>query len=261
MVHIPFFGKKKEAPKPTVSASSRVRELSSRGYSEPEIIRMLREEGYSPIEIDRALKTTMKSAASEEMLPPLPGDVEEPKMGLEEEFPIEKEAPQRPRGFDWMDVDKPREGDLGLPPVPGGLTGRPVEQVPPRRPPEPIEPEIPKIPTKGRSEAIDKKELEEMVESIIEEKWNLLEKDIGEINGRFEAVDEKIKKLEEAIQRIQELRKTERDEIKSNLAAYRESVAEMTMKIDSIEKAMKDTLTPMLQTLRSMSEAIKSIKK
>jgi prefoldin subunit 5 len=256
MVHIPFFGKKKKSDKPTIPASSRVMDLSSRGYSEPEIIRTLRDEGYLPIEIDRALKTTMKSAASEETATPLPPrEFKEPGPPAEKNF-YEEQPPQAPGEFDWMEKEPEpsREGkEWELPPLPAAE---------PFEPPRFKERELPKIPARrAPKEAIDRKELEEMIEGIVEEKWNLLEKDIGEMNEKFNTVNEKIRKLEEAIQRLQELRKTEKDEIRANLAAYRESVAEMTMKIDSIEKAMKDTLTPMLQTLRSMSEAMKSIKK
>ena len=63
---MPIFGKKQVKKGKGIIPTERVRDLSSKGFSEPEIIDILRREGYSPEEIDKALGEAIKSAIEKE---------------------------------------------------------------------------------------------------------------------------------------------------------------------------------------------------
>ncbi|RLJ05577.1 MAG: hypothetical protein DRP18_02770, partial [Candidatus Aenigmatarchaeota archaeon] len=56
---------KKSEPK-TASAvpTQRVIDLSSKGLSEPEIIKVLKKEGYTPVQVDAAMKEALRGATA-----------------------------------------------------------------------------------------------------------------------------------------------------------------------------------------------------
>ncbi|MEM5773023.1 MAG: hypothetical protein QXL86_02235 [Candidatus Aenigmatarchaeota archaeon] len=83
---LPFLQQKPETVKKSLPID-RVKELSSKGFSEIDIIDILRKEGYSPEEIDAALTETLKSSVGSSSK--TEGPIELPK--LEELKP--KEAP------------------------------------------------------------------------------------------------------------------------------------------------------------------------
>jgi len=73
-----IFGKKEEKKGRGVIPVDRVKDLSSKGFSEPEIIDILRREGYSPEEIDKAFTELIKTAVTKEERP-APKPTETPK--------------------------------------------------------------------------------------------------------------------------------------------------------------------------------------
>jgi len=89
---LPFL-KKKEIVAPTTRMvpTERVKELASKGFSEPETIDILRKEGYNPEEIDRALTDVLKSSVA-------PSKPEEKSTlpTLEELVPKKEEKPEVP---------------------------------------------------------------------------------------------------------------------------------------------------------------------
>ena len=75
-------------------------------------------------------------------------------------------------------------------------------------------------------------------------------------------IDEFKKKIEDLEKTISELRKREpMTDIKEVFEGYKTDITELATRIEALEKVLNDSLTPMLQTLRSLSEAIKSMKK
>ena len=63
-MQLPFL-KKKEQPSKGPVAPERINELSSRGFSEPEMIDVLRKEGHSPEAIDTALTQSLRMGITE----------------------------------------------------------------------------------------------------------------------------------------------------------------------------------------------------
>ena len=48
--------------------------------------------------------------------------------------------------------------------------------------------------------------------------------------------------------------------MKNNITAYKDSIADIAARMEAVERAMKDSLTPMMQSLRSLSDTIKALK-
>jgi hypothetical protein len=97
MVGLPFL--KKKEPEIIVGRGfvpiDRVKEMASRGFSEPEMIDVLRREGFSAEEIDRALTQALKIGVTGEAKP-TPPKAEEPKLPTLEEIVPPPQAPQIP---------------------------------------------------------------------------------------------------------------------------------------------------------------------
>lgn len=94
----------------------------------------------------------------------------------------------------------------------------------------------------------------------MEEKWGMFEKEIDETNTKLEAIGKRVSSLETAIAEFKGVKKGDVESIKHSIDSYKESMGDVSERIEGMERAVKDSLTPMLQTMRSLSETMKSMK-
>ena len=253
--------------------TDRVNELSSQGLSEPEIIRTLRNEGYSPIEVDRAMKGAIRTAAG--AVPPAPVrpaypppyPEPEPEEELEEEprrkmlfpeeaRPMQRAAPPEPP-FTSDILERMEKDEAELPEIPG------MEEE--RESPEDFEEEAPLPPIRRKLDRRERgwekrREFEEVAEGIVEEKIEEFRKEIEDVTDRFRELSSRLSRVEAEINRVQGEKKSDADDIRVRIDRYRESMGEISARMESIERAVKDSLTPMMQSMRSLSDTIKALK-
>ena len=297
-----IFSKAKKKPKPV--PTNKVINLSSRGYSQIEIIKILRKEGYGIKQVDAALKVALKSSAvgrapetpergarapipmplgipgKEVKLPPsarkrgrkldmkeVMKDFEEPEREMKPSERHEPEAEKLPREEELH--------DLGLPRLPGEKpTERPrfkreIEEEPEHVKEiewrEPVKRELTPLPkfrtSPKRKHEEEETKIEELTERIVEEKWDEIKSKMDNINNSLQDLDDKIKTMEQKLTRVQTEKKTELDEIKEKLGNYQHSIDEVGVRMESVEKALKDSLGPMMESIRALSSAVKSVKK
>lgn len=258
----PFLGKQKRQA--IMPAPSRVASLSSQGFSESDVITTMRSEGYSPIEIDRSLKMAVKSQAGRPLRTPIE----------ERDYPAQQYS--TPRQPVQAQPVPSLEDDMPLP----GEPYSPKREIPEFESFQPRLPELPELPkmnfrapsefddekTQGgerlkRHETVEKTRIEEIAEGIIQEKWQSFDKHSKEIGDRMLSLSARMDTIENAVNQLKSSQRGEIEQIKSSVLAYRQGMDEMSSKLESIDKSMKDSLTPMLQTLRSMSDTIRTIKK
>ncbi len=276
--------KKKETPSapPTgnegadvATPTERVRSLSSQGLSEPEIIKVLKEEGYTPSEADKAMKEALKGAvktpptqpagfAREEQPPAAPGTKERLFSG-EMTSPELPSTPVPYEEFERIGRGPKEGGRPDLPEFPGEAGSKPPAEE--YKEPEferELEEEIPRLPESGRSRREKRyekrREIEELAETIVEEKWETFRKEMDDVITRFRELEGKITSLEQNVNRLQGEKKTELEEIKNKIDTYKDSISEASSRIEAVERALKDSLTPMMQSIRSLSDAIKTFK-
>jgi len=279
-------------------ATARVSALSAQGLSEPEIIRSLKSEGYSPMEVDGAMKQALRTAVGAERpvapqpqpipraAPPLPQmepgpmpptQADRRRIFAEETLPPPARPPQRalptpPLTIDEMQRMQKTGTGLELPdnldepdePLPGATPGGPGDefkipgigegQMPlPGTPPRPRQP---------RPEGmIGRRDFEEVAEAIVEERADIFRREVDGVSDEIKRLDAKLHLLEERFHRIETSKRSEIDEIKGSITGYKESMGEVSARMESVERAMKDSMTPMMQTLRALSEAVKDLKK
>ena len=229
--------------------TERIRTLRFQRMSDSAIIKTLREEGYSPLEVDKAMRESLKEGVSPptpQNLPPTP-DMDLPLPG--------EPLPEAREGKRFVFPDE--EAEIPVP--------EPPAQFPPMNEDE-IEEELPPLkPLPTRETGLEKKfrgkrELEEAVESVVDEKWIEFERKSGDIINKIQSLENKINSMEKFISELQSEKKTELEEIKGMIDNYKNSMTEVTGKMDSVERALKDALTPMMQSLRSLSDTIKVLK-
>lgn len=276
MVSLSLFKKKPQTAPGQAGAGERVRELSMQGLSEAEILRSLRAEGYGPGDVDQAMRGVLReSVAGAPPRRPMAPEMEPPRQPA-------------PRGMDMFPEERQRPpGDLEMAEFPPGRFAPPeeeFEEAPPARgwrppeaapappawrgreelPPEEEEfpdeelPPLPPPPGARRRPHVERGEMEEIAESIVEERVRTIEGEISELSRRLEAVSSKIADMESGARRGTGPSGVE--EIKAGMESYKTSIGELSERTEAMERAIKDSLTPMMQSLRSLSETIKVMK-
>jgi len=277
--------------------ADRVASFSSQGMSEPEIIRNLRSEGYSPIEVDTAMKEALRSAVrpsgAPRMAPPMPtrgfGPPQIPEESGRTEFRRNSFAPPEPvrreRRMIFGDEDEelPRpagrmreppfaeeegpDNELELPRFPG--IAPPPRRSPFAPPPLPaesadmdeIEPITPgPRPASKEQRMQSRREFEEIAEGVVEERMAAMEKHVDDIGDRLKEITVRMNNLQQALDRVQGERRGDIAEITDKIEGYKMGMSEVSSRMESVERTMKDAMTPMMQSLRSLSDAVKSFK-
>lgn len=306
-------GKKKGAPKGGMQGAGQKRvpvedvvTLSSRGFSEPEIVNALKKQGYSIPEIDNAMKGALRNAATNspsdqgmnsgfddpssfnqpDNMPSRGGNEFRPPPGMDLEHPSYNPSGQQDRSFDNnMRQNQISQQDMGFDERPqfdsnygmddntGGFNrGEDDFDMPkgnqfdssipkPKDYAEPMEKKpLPSLDSSVKEKKVSKKQVEELVEVIIEEKWHDMKSKLNEVDTKFLDINNKIVAVENAVRQMRNERDDELKQISDKIDTYRNSLTDMNGKMQSMENAMRDSLTPLISTLRSLSETINNLK-
>lgn len=226
-------GPRKPMPRgtqPPENLIKRVRDLYSRGLSEADIMKTARGEGYSSLDIDNAIRLILKEGVGEPVSPTM-------------------ERPASP---------KHPESEFEMPHI-----GEPKTHVP--KPPEERpehEPAKKLLPRKEHPprEHPGRKDIEELVEANVDEKWGALDKKLKESEAAGRGLEDKMAGLEQKIEALRQERETEMKEVSAKIDAYKDSMAEISSKMEGMEVAMRESLSPLMETLRSLSDTLKLLK-
>ncbi|MBI4176144.1 MAG: hypothetical protein HY518_02990 [Candidatus Aenigmarchaeota archaeon] len=271
-----LFGKKRSeviGPPASRIPTDEVISYSQQGFTEPEIIDVLRKEGYSPQEVDRAMKDALRSSVRDVGSPyrPMPRQVPSGPAGFQER-PVQQPKPTRfedrlpaleppgmarpqpqrrrpPLGFEEERMDEDED-------VPERFTEENEDLKLPEffdRPPAPIK--RLESPVRGKSQ-----ELEEVAESVVEEKFEQVKKRINDMTGKVNQLNMRISELEKKIAGAETARPGELEDMEKKMETYQDSIEKVSTKMESMEKVMKDSLTPMMQSMRMLSDTLKSMK-
>lgn len=192
----------------------RVRDLTSRGFSEVEVIDILRKEGYSPEEIDKALTQTAKfeAAKSPETIPSQQKQTEPTLPTLEELTSSQPQTPQLPE------------------------TSIPQEYYQQQYP------------------------TEEYVDYVVQARMGELNQKLTEFSIKAQEIEKRLDEVNDRINEILNLRNAEQTQILSKIDTFKESVGEIDTRISSLEKAFKQTLPALIESVRALSELVQRLK-
>jgi len=205
-------GSKKEPEKPPTIGkgfipTDKAKDLSSKGFSEPEIIDILRKEGFSSEEIDRALTQTLKLGVMGEE------NAEMPTIET-----LNKE--QNPPFFQDVQTQVP-----ALQQFEQQQNVQPTQQ-------EYYQPQ----------EYIS----EEIIESIVHEKMVDLDERLVEFKNKYNDLERKILDLHNKLSLVSKDNKEKESEILSKMESLKESVEDMSAKLSSLEKTFKEALPSLI---------------
>jgi prefoldin subunit 5 len=66
--------------------------------------------------------------------------------------------------------------------------------------------------------------------------------------------------LEQSVNKFDNEKRSDLDSIEDKIDTYKQSIGDVASRMEAVETAMKNSLQPMMQTLRSLSDAVKSLK-
>lgn len=198
----------------------RVKELSSKGFSEPEIIDVLRKEGYSPEEIDKAMTEALKTVVKEEEKKPT-------KLPTLEEIKTEAPAPV---------------ATTLLGAEPEALTEAPTAPVEYYYPTEEYSPE-------------------EIVEPIIEEKMSEIDRKLLEFRTQYSNLEKKIGEIHHRLDLLAKGRTRGEEELVTKIDLLKDGIEDISGKVSSLEKAFKETLPALIESVRALSDLVQRLKR
>jgi len=242
------------APERRIVPTDEVRAYASRGVPEPDIIRALRREGYSTNEIDQAMKDALRSRVSGDFYRQSNEYGERPLGGPPEDAPEREEIP-RGLGYPGSDINEENEllplpeTDVREPEIPEMPEGGYFEP-PPRRAP----------PARIQQRGIDKREIEELAEVIVDEKLRDIRERFKAVDSQFQQITRKMDSVSDELNRIRSEKSSEVKGIESKIDGYSRNMDAINGRMESMEKALKDSLSPMLESMRSLAELVRSMK-
>jgi DNA-binding transcriptional MerR regulator len=266
-MELPFFGKKK---KPAESKgrgympTDRSKELMGKGFSELDTIDVLRREGFSPDEIDKALTQVVKegvvgggdSRVGSPMVAEPTGPVVQPSTSPQDfdqayqSFRQQKSAPTFPPRKETPKEEKPErreEPDLKLPTI---------EELQPARGGVPAIPE-----TALPEEYYQGYPTEEYIDYVVQERTQDVLERLNEFSYRNKELENKLNEMNERVRELSKVRINEQQQVLSNIDGLGESINDVNVRMASLEKAFKETLPALIESVRGLTDLVHRLKR
>jgi len=214
-----FFKKKKEKEAALGKGfvpKDRARDLSSKGFTEPEIINALRKEGFSAGEIDKGLMQGLRDGVAEVKTEPAPAVEQKPGLPTLEEI---------------TKAQKPQ-----MPAVPE--TSLPEEYYYP-----------------------DTYETEEYVQTLVKERVQDIEEKLGNFSVKYGELDSRIQQIYNQLSLLTKKKPSEEQLLSTKLDALKDTVDDISTRLNSLERAFKETLPALIESVRALSDLVQRLKK
>lgn len=208
--------KKKEPETMSVSKGvpiDRVKDLSGKGFSEPDMIDVLRKEGYSPEDIDNALTEALKMGVS---------GVAAPTQPQQEQMPV-------------LPALQPIEVAQSMPVMPETSLPQNYYQQ--------------QYPT------------EEYVEYLVRERMGGVDEKINEFTIRYEELEKRMQTVWDQLNTIASGRSSEQQQILQKIDVLKDGMVEMETRLGSLEKAFRETLPSLIESVRALSDLVGRVKR
>jgi len=218
----------------------KAKNLLIRGFSEVEVIDILRKEGYSPEEIDKALMQAVPEIKN--YLPPSSN----PPVNTTSTLP--QPIQQEPLQALYQNVQTPSV-------LVQGISEKSYEN-PTTQNYELSE----KASFEEILPSLDYKSLEEYVDYLINEKITEINKGLIETNLKFKDIEEKLITLKEELENVEKGTKNEINKILDEIKINRESIKDLAIKVDALNKTLKELLPSLVESIRLLGEIVQKLK-
>jgi hypothetical protein len=223
-MQLPFL--KKKGPEVMIgkgyTPTERIREMASRGFSEPEMIDVLRREGFSPEEIDRGLTQALRSG--------LTG------------------GPQAPSTIQTsLQATQPQES-TELPTI---------EQLMPK----PKEQETLQVPETSLPSDYYQYPTEDYIDTIVQARVSEVLEKISEFSVKYQELDKRVNVINEKLDELMKERGEGQQQILNRIDSFGESVSDISTRVGSLEKAFKETLPALIESVRALTDLVQRMKR
>ncbi|MEM5870980.1 MAG: hypothetical protein QXX04_01275 [Candidatus Aenigmatarchaeota archaeon] len=227
-----LFGSKKEKKEGRGEIpTEKVKNFLNRGFSEIEIIDILRKEGYSPEEIDKALMQASIEIKSSQLFQSSQFQISQSQSQLQS-------PPQLPQ-----------------PPQLSPLQTQIVETK--QAQPTSIQNEIKES---FEESQIDYISLQEYIDYLLRSKTQEINKRLMEINLKFKELEERVLGLKEEIESVSKGTKEDLNKILNEIRLNRDNINDLSIKVETLNKTLKELLPSLIESVRLLSEIIQKLK-
>jgi hypothetical protein len=172
----------------------------------------------------------------------------------------------RKEGFSADEIDKAMTNVLKL-----GVTGGP--QPPPSAGPEELpsleqfqtpQPQMPEMPDTSLPQEYYQPQQyssEEYVDYLVKEKTRAVDEKISEFTVRYTELEKRIIELNNQLTTIIQAKTGEEQQILSRLDSFKDMVNELNIRMGSLEKAFKDTLPALIESVRALCDLVQRLKR
>jgi hypothetical protein len=281
-------GKAEESKGRGYIPADRVRDLMGRGFSEIDTIDVLRREGFSPDEIDKGLTNAIKQGMNGSSNGAYPEEYanynagqqqqQQPQMpqmemtgGASDAFQKYQESVSGggPQQFSQPVQQAPQMQQQQTPSFPprndnsssgsnsgsgsgsgaGGLHLPTMDDLQPSKAEMPVVPESP-LP----DEYYQGYQTEEYIDFVVQERTKELMEKMREIAGHNKELDGNVKLMTDRVGELSKTRFEQQQQVSSSIDELTESVKEVNMRIAGLEKAFKETLPALIESVRALSD-------
>ncbi|MEM5833975.1 MAG: hypothetical protein QXH68_01075 [Candidatus Aenigmatarchaeota archaeon] len=227
-----LFGSKKEKKEGRGEIpTEKVKNFLNKGFSEIEIIDILRKEGYSPEEIDKALMQASIEIKSSQLF-------QSSQFQISQSQSQPQSPPQTPQ-----------------PPQLSPLQTQIVETK--QAQPTSIQNEIKES---FEESQIDYISLQEYIDYLLRSKTQEINKRLMEINLKFKELEERVLGLKEEIESVSKGTKEDLNKILNEIRLNRDNINDLSIKVETLNKTLKELLPSLIESVRLLSEIIQKLK-
>ena len=127
---------------------------------------------------------------------------------------------------------------------------------------EPQDPPVARLPPRRRFRPAFDPELDDDldVDDVISGRTESIKDSVSSMNTGMGGIAQKLASIEDSFSRMQKERNAGVEKLEDKIRMYSESVAGIHSRMGTLEKALKDGMTPMMETMKILTETVKSMK-
>ena len=259
----------------------RVREMAARGFSEPEMIDVLRRDGFSADEVDKALTQALRIGVTGEQPQRPPSQQFEQQQQNQNQRQEQNNQPvyQRPRepqnqpqgDFKWPSEQIAHEANQaklpkkeqsnsndGLPTLESiGSTQAQNQSQGPQQ-----DASMPQIPETSLPDSYSQQySSEDYVDYIVQQRMSEVTEKVKEFQNNYEDLQKKIVSLTEEMKNTSAKNSPVQNQVSAKIETFGETVTDVDNRLSGLEKAFKETLPELIDSVRTLSDVVQKVRK
>ena len=277
-MNLSFLGGGKKAKEQVIPGKGfvpvdRVREMAARGFSEPEMIDVLRRDGFSADEVDKALTQALRIGVTGEQpqRPPTQQfqQQQQPQPQQQPNQPIYQRPrePQPEGDFKWPSDQMAHEANQanlpkapkndGLPTLESIGSAQSQNQTGPQQ-----DASMPQIPETSLPDSYSQQySSEDYVDYIVQQRMTEVTEKVKEFQTNYEDLQKKIVALTEEMKATSSKNNPVQTQVASKIETFGETVTDVDNRLSGLEKAFKETLPELIDSVRTLSDVVQKVRK